>query len=148
MKKFKYSVKEKLDLLNEATEFYGEYSEYHTEFKNMYKVFSLTKTYLDDELRERKNKIFTDEELDIILRAIVEVFVEQEKLDLENNKNDEKQWIKAGLWKLIWIIKWKKESIDSLKELMKITKEAYWLKENREVEIKKIMKSLNKQFKK
>lgn len=148
MQKITYSVKEKLNLLNEATEFYREYSEYQAEFKNMYKVFNLTKRYLDDELRERKNKIFTDEELDIILRAIVEVFVEEEKLDLENNKNDEKQWIKAGLWKLIWIIKWKKESIDSLKELMKITRQTYWIKEDKEVEIKKIMKSLSKQFKK
>ena len=97
MKKITYSVKEKLNLLNEATEFYREYSEYQAEFKNMYKVFNLTKTYLDDELRERKNKMFTDEELDVILRAIVEVFVEQEKLDLETSKDDEKQRIKAGL---------------------------------------------------
>jgi len=141
-----YSINERLDLLKEATYFYETLCEKDKRLTNKYKVLKISKQIIDDELNGKENKQLTQEELNSIVRWIVEAVTQEENLNSNKHEDEDKERIKAWLWELIWIINWDYKFIQALKEFMKSIKELTFIEENREQEIQKITNALSKNF--
>lgn len=139
-----YSINEKLNLLREVTCFYETLCEKDKRLINKYKVLKISKRIIDDELKE--NKRFTQNELNSITRWIIDAITQEENLNINKHENEEKERIKAWLWELIWIISWNHKIIQSLKKFMKEIKQMTFKKENRELEIKKIISNIKNNF--
>lgn len=120
MAKKDYLVEDKLALLEEAKQFFKDYSYIDDRLKYKWKPVLL----MAELIKWEKDAESRKERLDAVIGFV-------ESLQLEDEYAD---WVRSWLWLLVGIFTWNKEVIDSFKEVEKITKEKAKLEKELEQE--------------